>query len=79
MPGAKRRDYQTGVEVPRITGNFCGQPGWPLKSLPLIFEFDLSDYKAGIGAKELIDFPSRSCMLQGVTILLNGWPIAKGQ
>jgi len=45
--------------------------------LPLIFELDLRDYKAGIAAKELIDFPSRSSMLQRVTILLKGRRIAK--
>jgi len=78
-PRPKRGRYQTGVEVPSITGNFCGQPGGPLKFLPLILELDLRDYKAGIAAKELIDFPSRSSMLQRVTILLKGRRIAKAQ
>jgi hypothetical protein len=70
---------QIGVEVARIAGNLCGQPTGPLKPLLLIFELDLCDHKAGIGAKELIDFPSGSSMLHGVTVLLKGRPLAKGQ
>src|SRR5215813_5417940 len=78
-PSSIRGRYQTGVEVPRIIGNFCQQPTGPLKLLPLIFELDLCDHKARIGAKELIDFPGRPCVLHRVTILLKGWPVAQGE
>jgi len=78
-PRPERGRYQTGVEVSGITGNFCGQPAGPLKFLPLVGELDLRNYEAGIATKELIDFPGRSCVLQRVTILLKGRPIAKGQ
>jgi hypothetical protein len=45
----------------------------------LVFELDLCDHKASIGAKELIDLPSGFSMLHGVPVLLKGRPVAKGQ